>query len=136
MSFSYELTGNLKSVLEIIESSSGFKKQEFILTTDEQYPQHIKFELQNDKIDLLKPINIGDEIKITFNIRGKEWINPNGESVYFKNFVVWKLNKFKSGYVQPTYDDKKINSNVKSNQYGIDFDSLPKAEDIWDDLPF
>ena len=54
MSFSYELTGNLKSVLEIIESSSGFKKQEFILTTDEQYPQHIKFELQNDKIDLLK----------------------------------------------------------------------------------
>lgn len=119
----YEFEGRLKKVLPIITSGT-FRKIEFILTSEEQYPQMIKFELQNAKIKLIEPFFIGDQIKVQFNIRGKEWISSDGKHVYFTNFLVWKLNKVMDGYIVPTKESPQ-----QLPKYQLKF---PPAEQVFE----
>ena len=119
---SYEFEGRLKKILPIKERGT-FKKIEFILVSDEQYPQMIKFELQNNKIKLIESFFIGDQIKLDFNLRGIEWLDPEGKKVYFTSFTVWRLKKIQNGYVVPTKE-----SPDQRPQYNINF---PPAEDVF-----
>ena len=57
---------------------NGFRKRELVITTDEQYPQHILIEFIQDKCELLDQYKVGQEVKIGINIRGKEWASPEG----------------------------------------------------------
>lgn len=66
--------------------SSGFTKREFVLTTDEQYPQDIKFELIKDKTAVIDKFNPNDTIKVSFNLRGNEY---NGK--YYVNLQAWRV---------------------------------------------
>jgi len=69
-----------------------FKKREFILhTKDEKYPQKIKFELTQDKTDLLDDITKPTPATIYFNIRGREWTNNKNEFKYFVSLNAWKI---------------------------------------------
>lgn len=131
---SYELNDvKLHKIIKKVETPTGFKKIEFVIKTDEQYPQLIKFEVQNDKCGLIDNIFPEDRISFSFNIRGREWISPDGKLVFFTTFVVWKLNKIENGYRVPT------NDNSPHVQHGFNF---PPAEQVFgkeiddDDLPF
>ena len=73
--------------------SNGFKKRELVVTTDEQYPQDINIEFHQDKTDILNKYNVGDNVDVSINLRGKEWINPQGESKYFNTLVGWRISK-------------------------------------------
>ena len=74
--------------------SDRFRKREFVLTdSSSQYPQHISFQLTQDKCALLDSVNIGDEITVSFNLRGREWTSPKGEVKYFNSLEAWKLEK-------------------------------------------
>ena len=89
-----EVQGKIKVKGEVQTfGEKGFTKRDIVLTTDEQYPQHINIELQQDKCDLIEPFNIDDEIKISINLRGREWINPKGEAKYFNSLVGWRIEK-------------------------------------------
>jgi hypothetical protein len=55
----------------------------FVVTTDEQYPQHISVQFVQDKCDLLNSFQVGEAVKIDINLRGREWTNAQGETVYF-----------------------------------------------------
>lgn len=81
-----ELTGKVKIIREEQTFDSGFSKREFIVTTEEQYPQDIKFELLKEKGSLLESFQPGDGIIVHFDVRGREW-NEN----YYVNLVAWKL---------------------------------------------
>lgn len=81
-----ELEGSIKLVSETQTFNSGFQKREFVLTTKEQYPQDVKFELVKDRIDLIDQYKPGDGIKVHFNIRGNEY---NGR--YFVNLQAWRI---------------------------------------------
>ena len=70
---SYEVSGKLKVKMEEQSLSSGFTKREFVLTTEEQYPQDIKFELIKDKTSAIDKFNVNDTIKVSFNLRGNEY---------------------------------------------------------------
>ncbi|MGD1844177.1 MAG: DUF3127 domain-containing protein [Salibacteraceae bacterium] len=83
-----ELTGRIKVILDTQTFDSGFQKREFVVTTQEQYPQDIKFELIRDKITLLDGMNPGEEITVQFNIRGNEY---NGR--YYVNLQAWRVQK-------------------------------------------
>lgn len=83
---SFELTGKLKTVMETQTFSSGFTKREFVVTTDEQYPQDIKFELIKDKTSVIDSYKEGDTLKVSFNLRGNEY---NGK--YFVNLQAWRV---------------------------------------------
>jgi single-strand DNA-binding protein len=81
-----ELKGKVKVINDEQTFDSGFTKREFVVTTQEQYPQDIKFELFKEKTALITSFGIGDEIIVHFDIRGNEY---NGK--YYVNLVSWKL---------------------------------------------
>lgn len=79
---------------------NGFRKREAVITTEEQYPQHILIEFIQDKCDLLDNFVVGQEVKIALNLRGREWINPEGVAKYFNSIQGWRIELVNSE--QPT----------------------------------
>lgn len=88
-----EISGRVKKIFEAQTFGSGFKKRELVVTTQEQYPQDIIIEFTQDKTDLLNTVNEGDEVKVSINLRGREWINPEGVAKYFNSIQGWRLEK-------------------------------------------
>ena len=89
-----EVTGKIKKIDETKTfGSNGFRKREMVVTTNEQYPQMILIEFVQDKCDLLNNFNIDDDVKISINLRGREWINPKGEAVYFNSVQGWRIER-------------------------------------------
>lgn len=87
-----ELIGKIK-VLNETQSigTNGFQKREIVITTDEQYPQHILVEFTQDKCELLDNFSPDQDVKISINFKGREWVNPKGESVYFNTIQGWRI---------------------------------------------
>jgi hypothetical protein len=89
-----EVTGKIKMIDQTKEvGSAGFKKRDVVVTTDEQYPQHILVQFVQDKCDLLNNFQVGEPVKIDINLRGREWTNPQGETVYFNTIQGWRIAK-------------------------------------------
>ncbi len=87
-----ELQGKIKLIGETKTfGNNGFRKRELVLTTQEQYPQHILVEFIQDKCDLLNNFSVGQDVKISINIRGREWTNPQGEVKYFNSIQGWRI---------------------------------------------
>jgi hypothetical protein len=87
-----DITGTLKVINDTKQVSDRFKSREFVLTDNSsQYPQHISFQLTQDKCDLLNGKAIGTEVKVHFNLRGREWNSPTGETKYFNSLEAWRL---------------------------------------------
>lgn len=87
-----EIQGRIKMIGETQTiGSNGFRKREVVVTTEEQYPQHILVEFVQDKTDLLNNFQVGQPVKISINLRGREWINPQGEAKYFNAVQGWKI---------------------------------------------
>ena len=93
-----EVTGKIKMIDQTKEvGSGGFKKRDIVVTTDEQYPQHILVQFVQDKCDLLNGFQVGEPVKIDINLRGREWTNPQGEIVYFNTIQGWRIGKVAEG---------------------------------------
>jgi len=71
--------------------NNGFRKRDIVVTTDEQYPQHISVQFVQDKCDLLNAYQPGQEVKIGINLRGREWVSPQGETKYFNTVQGWRI---------------------------------------------
>jgi len=85
-----EVIGKIKVVQSLVEKGS-FKSQNVVITTSEQYPQDISVQFVQDKCNLLNSYNIGQEVKVSINLRGRMWINPKGEEIYFNTIQGWKI---------------------------------------------
>lgn len=93
-----EITGKIKKIDETKSyGASGFKKRELVVTTDEQYPQMLLVEFVQDKCDLLNNYNVGEDVKVSINLRGREWVNPEGEAKYFNAIQGWRIEKLETG---------------------------------------
>lgn len=117
-----DLEGNVKLIFETQTFNSGFQKREFVITTKEQYPQDVKFELIKDRIDIIDAYKPGDTIKVHFNIRGNEY---NGK--YFVNLQAWRIENVSNTVSQgPDMDDTGLP------------EEPPMSDDevVEDDLPF
>lgn len=88
-----EVIGKVKYKSGDIQVTASFKKSELVVTTDEQYPQHILIEFAQDKCDLVDPYQIGEQVKVSINLRGREWVNPQGETRYFNQIQGWKIER-------------------------------------------
>ena len=88
----YELEGKIKVIEDTRSFPSGFTKREFVVTTEERFPQDIKLECVKERCDLLNEYQAGDEVKVSFNLRGNEY---NGR--YFVNLHAWRLEKKEPG---------------------------------------
>ena len=111
-----KLNGKVKLILDLQSWDSGFTKREFVITTNEQYPQDIKLECIKDKTSLLDGLGQGDEVEVSFNVRGNEY---NGK--YYVNLQAWRLNK-SSGESAPS---EQAPSEPDFEPVGDDDDDLP-----------
>lgn len=84
---SYEVTGKLIWKGDVEQKTESFQAREFAIETpDDKYPQAIKFQLVQARCDIIEPYKEGQEIKVHFDLRGREW---NGK--YFTNLNAWKV---------------------------------------------
>lgn len=97
-----EVQGRIKVVGETQTfGTNGFRKREVVVTTEEQYPQHIMIEFVQDKTDLLNNFQVGQQVKININLRGREWVNPQGETKYFNSIQGWRIEAVQSDKSNP-----------------------------------
>jgi hypothetical protein len=123
-----EVQGKIKMVGETQTfGSNGFRKREVVITTEEQYPQHIMVEFVQDKCDLLNSYQVGQNVKISINLRGREWVNPQGETKYFNSIQGWRIENLQAetkGEMPPVPPAEAFEPATDLN------------EDDHDDLPF
>ena len=97
-----EVQGTVKLIDETKSfGSNGFRKREMVVTTEEQYPQHIMIEFIQDKCDLLNSFAPGQRVKIGINLRGREWQSPQGETKYFNSVQGWKIDALDNAAAAP-----------------------------------
>jgi single-strand DNA-binding protein len=161
-----EVSGRIRMIDETKAfGANGFRKRELVITTDEQYPQHIMVEFTQDKCDLLNNYQVGEPVKVSINLRGREWVNPQGETKYFNSIQGWRIEKggdapqqgyqqAPQGYQQPqqNYGQPQQNYGQPQQNYGQapqqNYNQQPTApkdafepatnykEEDHDDLPF
>ena len=87
-----EISGKIKWIDETkTYGNNGFRKREVVITTEEQYPQQILVKFIQDKCELLNTYQVGQNVKIGINLRGREWTNPEGETKYFNSIQGWRI---------------------------------------------
>ncbi len=88
-----EASGRLHVIYETKQITERFQKREFVveLAGNERYPQFVLFQLTGDRVDGIEGFNVGDEVRIDFSLRGREWKSPKGEVKYFNSLDVWTI---------------------------------------------
>lgn len=136
-----EILGIIKKISSLQTFPSGFKKRELILTTEEQYPQNILIEFIQDKCYFLNDFKIGDKVKISIIIKGREWTNPEGNIKYFNSIQGWKIEniKFHSNFMSRD-DFSEITNKISNESSSATTEDLKKrsldSQEDFDDLPF
>lgn len=88
----YTLKGKLISKNGVQIITDKFKKRGFVIQDDNhQYPQFISLQLTQDNCDVLDKFNIGDNLTVSFNIKGRAWTSPTNETKYFNTLEAWKV---------------------------------------------
>lgn len=89
----FNITGTLKVKFPEQQVSERFRKRDIVITDNSsQYPQHITLQLTQDKCGLIDAYNPGDEIRVFFNLRGREWNDPKTNQMkYFNTIEAWKI---------------------------------------------
>lgn len=88
-----EVKGKIVEILQTQQVTDTFKKREFVLEFAEnpQYPEFVKFECIQDKCGLLDNYQVGNEVTISFNLKGRKWNDPKGGVKYFNTLQAWRL---------------------------------------------
>ena len=126
-----EISGKVKVINAEQQVSATFKKRELVVSTEEQYPQHISINFVQDKCDILNNFRVGEAVKVGINIRGREWVSPAGETKYFNDIQGWKVDRLAS---EPLAGNPAMQAPMPTA------DAFPPAtnfkEEEHDDLPF
>ena len=89
-----EIEGKIKVIGDTKEyGKNGFQKRMVVITTEEKYPQGLAVDFVQDKTDLVNNFNVGDKVKVGINLRGREWVSPQGETKYFNSINAWRIEK-------------------------------------------
>jgi hypothetical protein len=86
-----EVQGKVKVVNPEQQVSASFRKRELVVITEEQYPQFISISFMQDKCDLLNNLVAGQKVKVSINLKGREWVSPQGETKYFNEIEGWRI---------------------------------------------
>ncbi len=117
-----QIKGKIIEIYDTVAVNDKFRKREFVVEyAENQYPELIKFQLVQDNCDALNTQKIGDNVEVTFDLKGRVWTNPKGEKVYFTTLQAWKIGRISAG------------SPKQTNDFGA-HDVVPEPGD--EDLPF
>ena len=93
----FKLSGTLKVINPTQVISDRFSKREFVVETQDQYPQLILFQATQDKCALLDNFQPNEQVEVSFNLRGREWTSPQGEVKYFNTVEAWRIERSNQG---------------------------------------
>jgi hypothetical protein len=98
-----EIQGKVLEIGETVDVSDRFRKRELIVEyiDNPQYPEYLKFELVQDKCELIDGFNVGDELVVHFDLKGRRWTDKQGQVKYFNSLQAWRLIGNQSGSPQP-----------------------------------
>lgn len=123
----FNITGTLKVKFEEQKVSERFRKRDFVIQENSsQYPQLISFQLVQDRCNLIDNFKENDEIRVFFNLRGREWKSPQGETKYFNTIEAWKIEAVNAAPQQT--------AGVSNSMTAPDVTTFSSGES--DDLPF
>lgn len=127
---SYELTGKLIAKYDTVQRTETFKVREFAVEKTEDIGgrtivNYAKFQCVQDKTAIVDKVNVGDDIKVYFNIKGSKW-EKDGKTSYFTNLDAWRIEQI-------------LNSNLSTNS--SDLNDMQPIDNFTsplenDDLPF
>lgn len=119
-----EVKGKIRLIGAYNRVSASFVKRELVVSSDEQYPQHILINFVQDKCNLLDNFRVGDFVVVGVNLKGREWVSPAGETKYFNDIQGWKV----------VEDTELTKNHPKPNT--SEFDPPKAFSEEEDDLPF
>jgi hypothetical protein len=126
-----KIEGRIKRIMNEFVISEKFKKRELVITTQSEYPQDIMVEFIQDKCPILDQYNEGDLVDVSINIRGREWINPQGEAKYFNTLQAWRIEKIEEN-PNPSMHPSGMDGNIEKR---FEDDAINSMKED-DDLPF
>ncbi|MTI29890.1 DUF3127 domain-containing protein [Cytophagales bacterium RKSG123] len=87
------MRAKILEISETVQITDSFRKREFVVEFAEnpQYPEYIKFEMIQDKCDLLNSFSVGQEVEVHFNLKGRKWTDPQGNVKYFNSLQAWRV---------------------------------------------
>jgi hypothetical protein len=132
-----EATGRLHAIFETKQVSERFAKREFVieLADNPKYPQTVLFQLTGDRVTQLDGMTVGDQVRIEFSLRGREWRSPQGETKYFNSLDVWKIEAARAGQSNSRRDSRAATSDPREKFTLPPRDDEPRPGDV-DDIPF
>ncbi|MGB1248406.1 MAG: DUF3127 domain-containing protein [Chitinophagales bacterium] len=117
----FEITGKLHKKFDTEKKTESFQARDFVIETEGKYPQFVKFQCTQDRCSMVDGVEEGQEIKVSFDLRGREW-----QGKYFTNLNAWKIEA-----AQPmAQDEEYMNQDVPSQEK-----PMSESED-YEDLPF
>jgi hypothetical protein len=130
-----EATGKLHTIYETKQVSERFTKREFVveLADNPKYPQVVLFQLTGDRVTQLDDMKVGDQVRIEFSLRGREWKSPKGEVKYFNSLDVWKIEPLRASRGRQGGDPRDYDApppRMDEAQFGD-----PRIGDV-EDIPF
>jgi hypothetical protein len=126
----FEAEGKLYKKMDTQQVTDTFKKREFVVEmVDGAYTQLVKFQLVQNNCEKLEGFNEGDDLKVTFNLRGREWTSPQNEVKYFSTLDAWKIDPQSAAPAQQAAPVSAPSSMPSPTD-------APPAAQSNDDLPF
>ena len=122
-----QVKGKLFEIFDTQQVTDTFKKREFVLEYADNplYPQYVLFQLTQDRVGLLDTFSKGSMIEVEFNLRGRSWKSPQGETRYFNSLEAWRINPVQAAVETPSAPDPVPPDAIDVTEMGGD-----------DDLPF
>lgn len=122
---SYEITGKLVARFDTVQRTESFKTREFVIEKSDDFngraiTNYVKFQCVQDRTTMVDRFNIGDNVRVQFNIKGTKW-EKDGKTNYITNLDAWRMESVKLGQ-----------DNAKEENYN----DIPPSEEVVDDLPF
>lgn len=123
---SYEISGKLVAVFDIVQRTETFKTREFVIEKTEDIggrviTNYVKFQCVQDKTAMPDRFSIGEEVKVQFNIKGTKWVKDGREN-YITNLDAWRMETLKMAQTDPGDS--------------VNYNDMPPPADMVDDLPF
>ena len=125
----FEIEGTLHKKFDTESKSESFQAREFVIATEGNYPQFVKFQLTQDRCSVVDKYQEGEKVKVFFDLRGREW-----QGKYFTNLNAWRVDRSETANGEPDFPD--FNEGPPSGFDEFDGGSSPTGPPDLDGLPF
>ena len=122
-----KITGKILVINDTQQVSDTFQKRSFVLTYTEnpQYPEYITFELLQERCSLIDGFQVEQEVEVSFNLKGRKWMNPEGETRYFNSLQAWRIESLAKEGAEPIAQKDTVQQATEEGTSAVDGDDLP-----------